>query len=135
MKDSREYIPDIKVLEKVLNHSVLKIWRDVERELAESIPLKVSIYHGSVKGPGMLLGQNQIDPPRAEMRIRFRRTFTEGISRYFVEVIVHPTEKTNETGFSGFSAEGKIIEKGNSITIEPRVHAMRYNVWDWTGWM
>ena len=129
-----EYRPSDSILNAVISIAIIPNLEKLEADLEIKLDSTLTVESNGLRGPRRLIVRSGVELPHplGEIRIRFRKTAVEGRSLYSAESIYK--RLAHKSGFSGFVADGELLEKDGAVTIKPRTWTIRYNVWDWMGW-
>lgn len=137
MGEKDEFVPDGELLEVIIAEVIQPVLEDLREELGQPVPCVLHVLSGSMSGPSVLLTSaaqpDAEDGHSGEVRLRCRRTFRDSRFVFFAESIFR--DIAVDTGFSGFEIKGQVLLSADGITAKRDSLTMRYNVWNWSGWV
>jgi len=136
MSKADEFVPDLPVVEKVIELALLPVIQCCEEEMGESLAANLIVVSGDAAGQPLFIRgtrQNGNDRARGAIRLTFRKTFDPGRHRFKIEAI-YPDLAAAKNGFSGFEIGGDVKLEQGHINVRTIGKIFRHNVWAWQGW-
>ena len=128
---SDEFLPQSEIVDLILGRGIKPILKEIAADLDEPLPCILTLCRGELIGPRVLIADGS-GASKGEIRLRVRKTFRKTRLLFFAEAIFRNVAV--KSGFSGFSVKGTVsIEKETQVSITG--WTVRYNVWEWTGWI